>query len=157
MFVYVTEDLVDLRVLRVEVWRSDSLCTVLYMRDSRDWALRFWGLATLVWTRDLSLRRLLDDSLCRRTAQLFAVPTPIHGCLLEDGGPRQHMHNLAADELSFCIKPSPWLNFCSSTGSYIAFPKYGLLWTSPCWHGLPRTSRRIWWRRGMGSCGPSPV
>ena len=36
------------------------------------------GWAILVWTRDLSLRSLLDDNLCKRTAQLFAVPSLIH-------------------------------------------------------------------------------
>ena len=43
--------------------------------------------ATLVWTWDLSLHRLLDDTICRRTAQLIAVPSLIHGCPLENGVP----------------------------------------------------------------------
>ena len=93
MFVYVMENLVALQVLRVEVQRSswisraDSFCTVLYMRAVGIGLYIPGGLATLAWTRDLLPRCLCDDSLCRRTVQLFAVPSPVRGCLLEDGVP----------------------------------------------------------------------
>ena len=120
------EVFLDLRVLRVVAQRSswmssaDSLCTVLYMRISRDWALCSWkvGHSSLDMkpvTTPSSRRYYLQTNRAthRRTISNLWMS-------FRRWGPRQHMHIQSADKSSFCMQP-PWLNFCSSTELYAAF------------------------------------